>query len=243
MSLRFTLHDSSKKKSDWAVKPVWFGSSPSCEKELPPLSCFHMVAASDPEGEGQTLREVAVICERSTLDSWEGFRRDLNLRRCLDLCQCVQVRRQTALWVKEVQPVLLQEWSQEVMGLSMQEQHLCTTWEIPARKWWPMGKHNTLAELFTRRFLCCFTEYSNWIAKPIQSWREWAEWQYCHIWEATRVFRSWTNTGIHFCHSSRPGDGTAAAPTDVAHPRWWIFSIGQSLDFFNNNNQCSRHQQ
>ena len=35
MSLRFTLHDSSKKKSDWAVKPVWFGSSPSCEKELP----------------------------------------------------------------------------------------------------------------------------------------------------------------------------------------------------------------
>ena len=35
MSLRFTLHDSSKKKSDWGVKPVWFGSSPSCEKELP----------------------------------------------------------------------------------------------------------------------------------------------------------------------------------------------------------------
>ena len=22
------------------------------------------------------------------------------------------------------------EWSQEMMGLSMQEQHLCTTWEI-----------------------------------------------------------------------------------------------------------------
>ena len=35
MSLRFTLHDSSKKKSDLVVKPVWFGSSPSCEKELP----------------------------------------------------------------------------------------------------------------------------------------------------------------------------------------------------------------
>ena len=27
---------------------------------------------------------------------------------------------------QEVRPVLLQEWSQEVMGLSMQEQHLCT---------------------------------------------------------------------------------------------------------------------
>ena len=26
--------------------------------------------------------------------------------------------------------MLLQEWSQEMMGLSMQEQHLCTTWEI-----------------------------------------------------------------------------------------------------------------
>ena len=34
---------------------------------------------------------------------------------------------------------------------------------------------------------------------------------------ATRVFGSWTNTGTH--SSSRPGDGTAAAPTDVAHPR------------------------
>ena len=33
----------------------------------------------------------------------------------------------------------------------------------------PMRKHNTLAELFTRRFLCCFTKYSNWIAKSIQS--------------------------------------------------------------------------
>ena len=80
-----------------------------------------------------------------------------------------------------------------------------------------MGKHNTLAELFTRRFLCCFTKYSNWIAKSILSWREWAEWQHCHIWDATRVFGSWTNTGTH--SSSRPGDGTAAAPTDVAHPR------------------------
>ena len=30
-------------------------------------------------------------------------------------------------------------------------------------------------------------------------------------------FGSWTNTGTH--SSSRPGDGTAAAPTDVAHPR------------------------
>ena len=28
---------------------------------------------------------------------------------------------------------LLQEWS-EVMGLSMQEQHLCTTWEIPYKE-------------------------------------------------------------------------------------------------------------
>ena len=42
MSLRFTLHDSSKKKSDRAVKPVWFGSSPSCEKEpLRRFLCFH----------------------------------------------------------------------------------------------------------------------------------------------------------------------------------------------------------
>ena len=68
-----------------------------------------------------------------------------------------------------------------------------------------------------RRFLCCFTKYSNWIAKSIQSWREWAEWQHCHIWDATRVFGPWTNPGTH--SSSRPGDGTAAAPTDVAHPR------------------------
>ena len=58
---------------------------------------------------------------------------------------------------------------------------------------------------------------STGIAKPIQSWREWAEWQYCHLWDATRDFGSWTNTGTH--SSSRPGDGTAAAPTDVAHPR------------------------
>ena len=49
--------------------------------------------------------------------------------------------------------------------------------------------------------------------------RQWTEWQHCHVWNAARVFRSWTNTGIHHCHSSRPGDGTAAAPTDVAHPR------------------------
>ena len=71
MSLRFTLHDSSKKKSDGAVKPVWFGSSPSCEKELPRRSRVFtwQRSPSDPEGEGQTLREVAVICERSTLDS------------------------------------------------------------------------------------------------------------------------------------------------------------------------------
>ena len=32
-----------------------------------------------------------------------------------------------------------------------------------------------------------------------------------------QVFGPWTNPGIH--SSSRPGDGTAAAPTDVAHPR------------------------
>ena len=38
-------------------------------------------------------------------------------------------------------------------------------------------------------------------------------------------FRFWfywpwrTSTGIPHCHSSRPGDGTDAAPTDVAHPR------------------------
>ena len=57
----------------------------------------------------------------------EEILRDLNLRRCLDLCQWVQVRRQTALRAKEVRPVLLQEWSQEMRRLFMQEQHLCTT--------------------------------------------------------------------------------------------------------------------
>ena len=62
MSLRFTLHDSSKKKTELS-NLCGLAQVPAV-----PLSCFHMVAEpSDPEGEGQTLREVAVICERSTL--------------------------------------------------------------------------------------------------------------------------------------------------------------------------------
>ena len=33
------------------------------------------------------------------------------------------------------------------------------------------------------------------------------------------------STGIHHCHSSRPSDGTDAAPTDVANPRGYGSSI------------------
>ena len=64
MSLRFTLHDSSK-KSDGAVKPVWFGSSPSCEKELPRRSRVFtwQRSPSDPEGEGQTLRQQMLLTQ------------------------------------------------------------------------------------------------------------------------------------------------------------------------------------
>ena len=61
---------------------------------------------------------------------------------------------------------------------------------------------------------------------------QWTEWQLsCHIWNATRVFRFWffwpwgPSTGIHHCHSSRPSDGTDAAPTDVANPRGYGSSI------------------
>ena len=33
----------------------------------------------------------------------------------------------------------------------------------------PMGKHDTLAELFTRHYPCCFAKYFSWFArKPIQ---------------------------------------------------------------------------
>ena len=45
----FTLHDSSKKKSDLAVKPVWFGSSPRGEKELHRRSRVFTFSGIDPQ--------------------------------------------------------------------------------------------------------------------------------------------------------------------------------------------------
>ena len=129
-----------------------------------------------------------------TLHSWEGFRRDL---KRLNLWRC-QVRRQTAMWAKEVRPVLLQEWSPGNEGVV----HAGTTPVIHGQA--------RQAELFTRHYPCCFAKYSSWIArKPIQSWEQWTEWQHsCHVWNVARVFRFW------FYWSWRTSTSTTATAVD-----------------------------
>ena len=61
---------------------------------------------------------------------------------------------------------------------------------------------------------------------------QWTEWQLsCYVWNAARVFRFWffwasrPSTGIHHCHSSRPSDGTNAAPTSALNPRGYGSSL------------------
>ena len=57
-------------------------------------------------------------------------------------------------------------------------------------------------------------------SRNLANWKQWTEWQLsCHIWNSARVVRFWSfwpwgpSTGN--CHSSRPSDGTDAAPTDA----------------------------
>ena len=69
-------------------------------------------------------------------------------------------------------------------------------------------------------------------------WRSWKKflklensfevvWEVWEIWEVENV---WV-----------PGDGRCCANRCCSPKRWWVCSIGQGLDFL--NNECSRHQQ
>ena len=96
-----------------------------------------------------------------------------------------------------------------------------------------MGNHDTMDQFFSPGTSpAVFARQPlQWQHRNLANWKQWTEWQHrCHLWNATRVFRFWfywpcrASTGIHHCHSSRPSDGTDAAPTDVADPRGlWIF--------------------
>jgi hypothetical protein len=89
VSLRFTLHDSSKKKSDGAVKPVWFGSSPSCEKELPRRSRVFTIRASKRSPKSKSISRQSW--------SWQSFLAILLIKEACNRNSMTQFRLQLRL--------------------------------------------------------------------------------------------------------------------------------------------------
>ena len=103
----------------------------------------------------------------------------------------------------------------------------------PGEPWASRGLETHGDHFFAKYKSCCTASKPlQWQHTNLANWKQWTEWQLsCHVWNAARVFRfcffgpSRPSTGIHHCHSSRPSDGTNAAPTDALNPRGYGSSL------------------